>query len=289
MSWPGNRLSWPQTSTVSLPQSGPEELPEWQDSGKGPWTCLRCQTFNPEEVTKCNYCQYVRLAAMPDPVVQRASLPVQIPQAQPTSGTSSQVWVCGCGYEYNLQPTCLKCKQPDPRQKQSPQPVLQTLHPMLWICPKPGCGYEYNTKDKSECGKCQTRNPALQPVSVSLPNRSYSAELPTQTCWTCSGCGTQNNQSRTDCYYCNQQQASSPVSAPLQPWMVTQPVVSHSQVQAQRPGSTSISLNVTMTIQGDSWICEHCNCFTKWNALICYNCEKPSPLADQFRHYFSIS
>lgn len=174
---------------------GPE-LPSLPRKVGDTWTCFRCNTVN--SGVRCEKCGYwmldcVHNSAPANPV------PVSVQNA-PQSAGSDKVWTCpkaGCGYEYNMSETCLKCRTAKPAVNLS-----QSLPSSA-----------YHQAQVESAGGMQTVNTWLtqtQPQYPSLPPlTSVDAVLSvrvklTKEGWICEACQAKNHIYYTFCATCNQ-------------------------------------------------------------------------------------
>lgn len=259
--------------------SAPLDLPDFEDSGVGPWRCPRCQKNNTQEVTTC-VCLYRRIAAMAVPVAPSPARPV--PQMDQPTG-SSQVWTCPkCRYEYNMQAhaNCQKCNTAKPNSGQSSefqpqvaarpstcqtcyQPVtacicraqFQSLpvntsalrlaqaeqSVQVWTCAQ--CRYEYNLQETMMCLKCRAAKPGT--------GQGGMQGQQSQT-WTCVHCSNSYNpREASECCYCKTRNPNRAQTAPPAPI-------------AQSPHST-----------GPIWKCSVCSYDRNSQNLQCQQCKNP--------------
>jgi len=235
--------------------------PAYQPLPEFPKVCPNCHI--PMTALRCN-CGFVDLSIVPTYVQtlreEASYVPCRrcgqttTPKGQPNcyncgksldggdSSQSSQVWACRCGYEYNMEASCIQCHVP--KTETPPKPVVP-LKPegstLVWTCTH--CGYEYNLNATSNCLKCKKnkfdrpqagwqcpcgtfnpvneyycsycRNPKPTPQ---IPHPAPPIPHPDPSHWTCQKCKRDNQNLAKICYNCRSQKVVlNPPRAGYQP------------------------------------------------------------------------
>jgi len=290
---PTNPICWqcrqPPGQKAAQPFQGaaPPVLADDVNVSADAWKCPREGCGQMHWITeKSCACGYQNLSLVESGILaeeEEKSIPAASPAPAVVVPMQYSIWVCPCGYEYNLEymPTCQGCKRPKAESEKKEE--IPRVEAQTWRCSKCGRDCAVGTKE-CFCGYS------------SEPQQSYPLPSQERKFWTCPSCQYGRNiESYTYCSNCQLKRIKEETYPNAYgPAMAAQvfpsfPGQSHagqpeSQVSRQAAGGKTHDTCLRCAYSNPigqkciCWVCSNCGLASRGNSCTRCSTQKPSHL-----------